>query len=315
MGTREERTEDEGEIVDRQLVSSSSSAAAFVEGGIQDAYEDACSICLEPFCQSDPATVTACKHEYHVQCILEWAQRSKECPMCWQPLSLKDPSSQELLDAVEQEQAWRHFEDATQLHQAPGFASYNDFEERIMQHLAHQLARRGSLQNRRVYGTHIEEPADEALATHERTMPQNRWSTRIQLHRVDRHQSNLEHVQEGPQRSQSLEDTESLKSRFLVVSAKCKETFTRTTRSLKERWRGRSNRAADFRARAQEVSADVVRQALKRISSTSDGNEDVPTTSTGLESTSKSTTSCVANAQMEGGAIRGASHQPPSEAV
>lgn len=33
------------------------SAAAFVEGGIQDACDDACSICLEDFSESDPSTV------------------------------------------------------------------------------------------------------------------------------------------------------------------------------------------------------------------------------------------------------------------
>lgn len=32
-------------------------AAAFVEGGIQEACDDACSICLEEFCDSDPSTV------------------------------------------------------------------------------------------------------------------------------------------------------------------------------------------------------------------------------------------------------------------
>ena len=34
-----------------------SSAAAFVEGGVQDACEDACSICLDAFCDSNPSTV------------------------------------------------------------------------------------------------------------------------------------------------------------------------------------------------------------------------------------------------------------------
>ncbi|KAL6218828.1 hypothetical protein ACLB2K_012036 [Fragaria x ananassa] len=33
------------------------SAAAFVEGGIQEACDDACSICLEAFCDSDPSTM------------------------------------------------------------------------------------------------------------------------------------------------------------------------------------------------------------------------------------------------------------------
>ncbi|KAG0478038.1 hypothetical protein HPP92_012757 [Vanilla planifolia] len=80
-----------------------SSAAAFVEGGIQDAFDDACSICLEPFCDSNPSTVTGCKHEFHLQCILEWCQRSSQCPMCLQPISLKDTDSQELLEVVEGE--------------------------------------------------------------------------------------------------------------------------------------------------------------------------------------------------------------------
>lgn len=34
------------------------SAMAYVEGGIQDVCDDACSICLEPFCDSEPSTVS-----------------------------------------------------------------------------------------------------------------------------------------------------------------------------------------------------------------------------------------------------------------
>lgn len=33
------------------------SAAAFVEGGIQESCDDACCICLEEFCDNDPSTV------------------------------------------------------------------------------------------------------------------------------------------------------------------------------------------------------------------------------------------------------------------
>ncbi|KAK9137223.1 hypothetical protein Sjap_007817 [Stephania japonica] len=69
--------------------------------------DDACSICLEAFSSQDPATVTCCRHEYHLQCILEWSQRSKECPICWQFLVLKDPTSQQLLEAVEIERNLR----------------------------------------------------------------------------------------------------------------------------------------------------------------------------------------------------------------
>lgn len=141
------------------MESSSSSAV-----GVQEACEESCSICFEPFCDSNPATVTSCKHEYHVQCILEWSQRSKDCPMCWQPLSLKDPISQELLDAVERERPYRvHRQmrplmgrssmDEFEFHPITTHADDLDFEEQIMQHFAaaaraHHLARRELIRNR-----------------------------------------------------------------------------------------------------------------------------------------------------------------------
>ncbi|KAG6484715.1 E3 ubiquitin-protein ligase RHF2A-like [Zingiber officinale] len=140
-----------------------SSAAAFVEGGIQDACDDACSICLEAFCDSDPSTVTNCKHEFHLQCILEWCQRSSQCPMCWQTIGLKDPTSQELLEGVERERSIRlnHARTAAifhhpalgdfELQHLPVGGSDAELEERIIQHLAtaaargraHHIARRG----------------------------------------------------------------------------------------------------------------------------------------------------------------------------
>ncbi|CAH8383282.1 unnamed protein product [Eruca vesicaria subsp. sativa] len=124
------------------------SAAAFVEGGIQEACDDACSICLEPFCDSDPSTLTSCKHEFHLQCILEWCQRSSQCPMCWQSVSLKDPIGQELLEAVVQERNFRVnptrnatiFRHPTlgdfELQHLPAGVDNAEIEERIIQHLA-----------------------------------------------------------------------------------------------------------------------------------------------------------------------------------
>ncbi|CAH8390800.1 unnamed protein product [Eruca vesicaria subsp. sativa] len=124
------------------------SAAAFVQGGIQDACDDACSICLESFCESDPSTLTSCKHEYHLQCILEWCQRSSQCPMCWQSISLKDPTSQELLEGVVQERNFRIspprnatiFRHPTlgdfELQHLPVGVDNAEIEERIIQHLA-----------------------------------------------------------------------------------------------------------------------------------------------------------------------------------
>eukprot|EP00250_Pteridium_aquilinum_P006237 c16195_g1_i1 orf=253-1284(+) len=343
MGTLEAKGGggEEGQIPCKK--ESSSSAAAFVEGGVQDACDESCSICLEPFCQSDPATVTSCAHEYHVQCILEWAQRSKECPMCWQPLSLKDPASQELLDALEQEQSWGNLDNGIQSLQVPAYANYGDFEERMMQHLAHQLARRGLLQNRLLNmpndvpsnqvqpaGTTNEQPAREAQQAVAITVDgasHNRWTDCIRSLGAERHHEILEPMHDMQQSSDASSVSESIKSRFLVASSKCKETLTRTTRSLKERWRGRSNKTADFRARAQELHADVVRHALKRISPESVGKDHAPITSTSVsashseitESSGKpgasSQTRCTTNNHLEGTAVTGVSRQPPSEAV
>ncbi|XP_031125929.1 E3 ubiquitin-protein ligase RHF2A-like isoform X3 [Ipomoea triloba] len=141
--------------------SHATSAAAFVEGGIQDACDDACSICLEIFSKSDPSTVTHCKHEFHLQCILEWCQRSSNCPMCWQQLSLKDPESQELLEAVEHERSLKlnPARSATIIHHPtlgnielphlPVGLSDTELEERIIQHFAAAAMERAHRNSRR----------------------------------------------------------------------------------------------------------------------------------------------------------------------
>ncbi|XP_074281816.1 E3 ubiquitin-protein ligase RHF2A-like isoform X2 [Silene latifolia] len=132
------------------------SPAAFVEGGVQEACDDACSICLEDFSQSDPSTVTNCKHEFHLQCILEWCQRSSNCPMCWQAIGLRDAMSQQLLEAVEEERnitsnrlrnaaMFGHPSlvdfDLRHALQLPVGASEADLEEHIFQHLAAAVGR------------------------------------------------------------------------------------------------------------------------------------------------------------------------------
>ncbi|GAB4851126.1 hypothetical protein Ancab_030420 [Ancistrocladus abbreviatus] len=142
------------------------SAAPFSSSGLADGLsDDACSICLEPFTTQDPAAVTRCKHEFHLQCILEWSQRSKECPNCWQALALKDPTSQELLAATAAATAT-----ATERSLRPGHLAANsstsspryyeydseyetypdgsDFDEHIMQHLAAAISRAHYVQER-----------------------------------------------------------------------------------------------------------------------------------------------------------------------
>ncbi|EPS73667.1 hypothetical protein M569_01089, partial [Genlisea aurea] len=83
-----------------------------------------------------------------LQCVLEWCQRSSQCPMCWQAISLKDPSCQELLETVENERNLQMnpprstaiFHHPTlgdfELQHFPVNASESELEERIIQHLA-----------------------------------------------------------------------------------------------------------------------------------------------------------------------------------
>ncbi|KAI3711913.1 hypothetical protein L1987_70462 [Smallanthus sonchifolius] len=103
--------------------------------------EDVCSICLDSFdSQDNPPTVTTCKHEFHLQCILEWSQRSKECPICWQVIVLKDPSSQELLSAVEDERRIRSVLNVRHVYEDPEVdhdVEYADshFEEQVIRNI------------------------------------------------------------------------------------------------------------------------------------------------------------------------------------
>lgn len=155
-----------------------SSAAAFVEGGVQDGCDDACSICLEAFSDSDPSAVTSCKHEFHLQCILEWCQRSSQCPMCWQAISMKDPTSQELLEAVEEERndvQENHARTTTVFRhpllgdfEVPVDADDAEIEERIMQHLAAAAAIRRSHRHARREGRR----SSRAAAAHGHGHPQ-----------------------------------------------------------------------------------------------------------------------------------------------
>lgn len=97
--------------------------------------------------------MTNCKHEYHLQCILEWSQRSKECPICWQLLVLKDPASQELLAAMENERSLRSELNTHHIYEEPeidhDYTNETDFEERIMWNFAAAASRVRSINRRR----------------------------------------------------------------------------------------------------------------------------------------------------------------------
>jgi hypothetical protein len=63
----------------------------------QEEEENVCSICLDEFCDDDPIAETLCGHGYHLQCIMQWAQRSRECPLCFSELGLIDEDMNALL--------------------------------------------------------------------------------------------------------------------------------------------------------------------------------------------------------------------------
>ncbi|XP_026662324.2 E3 ubiquitin-protein ligase AIRP1-like [Phoenix dactylifera] len=41
-----------------------------------------CPICLEEYDIENPKLILNCRHHYHMQCILQWMERSATCPTC-----------------------------------------------------------------------------------------------------------------------------------------------------------------------------------------------------------------------------------------
>ncbi|KAG0467052.1 hypothetical protein HPP92_018632 [Vanilla planifolia] len=315
-----------------KLESRLQSAAAFVEGGIQDSCDDSCSICLEAFCDNDPSTVTSCKHEFHLHCILEWCQRSSQCPMCWQNISLMDSTSQELLEAVERERSFRANQNTnTTIFHHPTFGEFEvqhlpagatdaDLEERIIQHLAaaaairraHHGSRRGlrsgtASQGRpqvlffstRPNGTSAaavsasQEPSvlsiseSQLLPQASLTVPgeidravglqpgnssasasspirSTQHSTRA-IRSVGESSPNS-HDRAGPSDLHTF--SESLKSRLNAVSTRYKESISKSTRGLKERFFSRGASMAEIGSEVRrEVSAGIasVSRMMERI--------------------------------------------------
>ncbi|KAG2297414.1 hypothetical protein Bca52824_044083 [Brassica carinata] len=280
------------------------SAAAFVQGGIQDACDDACSICLEAFCESEPSTLTSCKHEYHLQCILEWCQRSSQCPMCWQSISLKDPTSQELLEAVVQERNFHSIppRNATvflrsafgdfELQHLPPNVDNLDLEERIIQHFAAMgRARHGARRKDTEAGhqlkvvihsiwctlTILRDESDTVTNLPRNTTIgegslQSNTVTNLSPSASDSNSRSLnqsspsDQDRAGPSELQTF--SESLKSRLNAVSTRYKESISKNTRSWKERFFSRNTSMAELGSEVKrEVSAGIatVSRMMERL--------------------------------------------------
>ncbi|KAL8036460.1 hypothetical protein ABFX02_12G160800 [Erythranthe guttata] len=281
---------DEGKKAESHMAS----AAAFVEGGIQDACEDSCSICLEGFCDSDPSTVTSCKHEYHLQCILEWCQRSSSCPMCLRDISLKDPTSQELLEAVERERNFRFTPRNSTIFRHPTLGDFElqhlpvgvndaELEDRIIQHLAAAAAMgrtRGGIARREGSRTRSSahprrHPYGSSTGGREEIEPAaaSENNPRFQLSSLN--DEATQHVAPSFQNNQisasssrnyvnqsSLpnqdragpSEFQSWKSRINSMSMKYKESISKSTKELKEKLFSRNSSMADI---GSEVRREV----------------------------------------------------------
>ncbi|KAL8517602.1 hypothetical protein ACS0TY_015743 [Phlomoides rotata] len=236
------------------------SASAFVEGGNQEACDDACSICLDEFSDSEPSTITTCKHDFHLHCILEWCQRSSNCPMCWQPISLKDPSSQELLLAVEQERNLRSIpsRNATIYHHLPVRVDDPDFKNRIMQHLAAAAAMRRSHHFARGEGSwtlssaHDQIPVSSSGST---VMP---TASQANDNRNYSSESSSPNTNGAGSSDTLLSFSDMLRSRLSSMSMQYRESISRSASGLKEMLFSRSPSMSDIGSEVQrEINAGI----------------------------------------------------------
>lgn len=53
-----------------------------------------CTICRESFSDQDEVLVTACRHRFHKQCLLDWLKRKPSCPQCRAACTARDFSMQ-----------------------------------------------------------------------------------------------------------------------------------------------------------------------------------------------------------------------------
>ncbi|KAI4345590.1 hypothetical protein L6164_012696 [Bauhinia variegata] len=252
--------------------------AASPSAALDDGSEDSCSICLDPFSTDEPATVTSCKHEYHLHCILEWSQRSKECPICWQLLVLKDPGSQKLVAAVEDEEHLR----SRSTNLSTSTNSRSSLERRNADHIMQRLvaaARRARFFRRRErQRSSGAGPSDNSPSNVSAVQPRLTTSPSVSSAptsgvtsagdiqhspsvfslgveaaarnttsendapfrpRVLYRQSRSQSVRR-PNASDVLSLPESIKCKFSAASAKYKESITKNTRGLKEKLIARS---------------------------------------------------------------------------
>ncbi|XP_052726322.1 E3 ubiquitin-protein ligase RHF2A isoform X5 [Vigna angularis] len=243
-----------------------------------------------------------------------WCQRSSQCPMCWQPISLKDPTSQELLEAVERERNFRInpprnatiFHHPTlgdfELQHLPVGASDADLEERIIQHLAaaaamgraRHIARREGQRNRSsAQGEQSSQLTLVAPVQAEQVSASGSGSSALGTEhqgssynnrRSPNQSSPSSQDRAGPSELQSF--SESLKSKLNAVSSRYKESISKSTRGWKERWFSRNNAMSDIGSDVRrEVNAGIatVSRMMERLETRDSNRSNINSAPSNLE--------------------------------
>ncbi|KAL8515291.1 hypothetical protein ACS0TY_014128 [Phlomoides rotata] len=263
---------------DSALLSATSSHSGFVDD--DDSYLDGCSICLEPFTSVDPPSVTKCKHEYHLHCILDWSQRRIECPVCLRHLVLNDPASQELLASVEREKNLRSRRTFNPENQGNEVDNESDDEQPLMRQVSAIASRARNLTRRR----------REMIPTYgpSQVIPSVPSSTSnvILVNGSSHEHQNLDSYSsdsspspnQNPGKSSSSEFSafsESLKSKISIASIRYKESISKSTHSLKEKLIARNGSVKELsRGVQREMSAGIA--GIARMIAQKRGGVSVP---------------------------------------
>ncbi|TXG71983.1 hypothetical protein EZV62_000562 [Acer yangbiense] len=288
----------------------SSSSSSSSPGADDDTADDACSICLDPFSTQDPSThvecetvrhcligiygvsdcflysdwngdrVTGCNHEYHLQCILEWAQRSKECPICWQQFVLKDPASQELLAAVGGERrpksrnivspspiAHLFLPEDFDYERALAYWDSLEREERILQHMtnARYFRRR---ERQRASGLDPSQVYVFTSPANDPEMPATNTCPSDFSHGLSEGDSSTSHIQSAVDVQPSSSAPSIAVNRDDPFKPRYKESFSKSTRGLKEKLVARNNSVKELSREVQrEMSAGIagVAKMIERL--------------------------------------------------
>ncbi|KAL0729556.1 hypothetical protein Bca4012_025649 [Brassica carinata] len=252
-GAGDKTTSSEGHLI---------SAAAFVQGGIQDPCDDACSICLEVFCDSDPSTLPVGVDNAEIEeRIIQHLAAAAAMGRARHGVRREGHRSRSSTQGVHPH--LRVFSPPPP--PMPSSPSQRDESDTVTNlPLSHQnTLGEGSFQSNM-------QPPTSSLPR--QVSPSNNRSLN--------QSSPSDQDRAGPSELQSF--SESLKSRLNAVSTRYKESISKNTRSWKDRFFSRNTSMADLGSEVKrEVSAGIatVSRLMERLetreNSSRPGNEPV----------------------------------------